>query len=189
MRPWPVVGSVNCVLGSGDEPRTRPTSVTHSEGVGPVPSVDGGVPGASQVQRSDLRLGDGRWSVATLSLSFLAFRGRGDWGSFYKRAPAPYLSFTTCPPHGFDLQLSRSAGICCGRHRGPLASRTCLCPRCANPCLRASGLGSAWRPPRPPLLWAPRWGWRRMRTSLASGTKVSRAVSLVPVPVPCSPWV
>lgn len=108
---------------------------------------------------------------------------------FMKALGHPHLyPFTLryAPSPGSDLQRSQRSGVYCGS----LVSSTCLCPGCASPHY-GKGRPLARFSPGPPfltLLEAPRWGWGRLRTSLASGIKVSGAVSLVPTPAPCSPW-
>lgn len=134
-------------------------------------------------------VGNVQLSVASLNLSFLGFTGVHD--PCIKEVGHPCLyPFMMCP----TPQLWPAAEL--GRKQGAgLMSRTCLCPSACPGCGRApvSGKGrplgwvSAWAPAPP--LQAPRWGWGRRRTNLASGIKASSAVSLVPAPALCSSWV
>lgn len=131
-------------------------------------------------------------SVALLSFSFLVLPGL--MILLLKILSTPLVSFLLlcAPRRSSDPQMSQSSWICCGRCRGCLVSGTCLCPRlCQFPSVGRAGPWAGFSPgphPTPSSPRSPRWGWGRLRTSLASGIKVSSAVSFVPTPAPCSPW-
>lgn len=171
------------------------TSTTHIRGRGVSARGGGRSDWRCPARTSDVRL----WGQMIVScfpeLQLPGFTGVDD--PFMKDPERPHSHpFLYDVPHPTAptcMQLSPSSGICCGRCRGSLVSRTCLCPRlCQFPSVGRTGPWAGFSPgphPTPSSPRAPRWGWGRLRTSLDSGIKVSSAVSFVPTPAPCSPWV
>lgn len=153
----------------------RTTSLTHIRGCRVT---------AQRAGWSTWGFGAGRSSFASLSLSFLLFQRVGD--PFIKELGHPLVSLYEVPhPTALTHSWARVLGPVV-QTQGQHGEQNLPLPWVV-PVLSAAS-GSAGPPPLPPLLWAPRWDWGRLRTSLASGIKVSRAVSLAPMPAPCSHW-
>lgn len=165
------------------EPDLQPTS----EDVGSAFCVDDGVIGVGPDTGVRTRgFGNIRLRVASLSLSSPGFTGTDD--PFIKESGHP-CSWPLLPRAAPTHSRARALGAVVAEADlafAPLSAWSVPAPHLWQG--QASGLAFRLGPNPHPPLQAPRWGQGRLRRNLASGIKVSNAVSLVPAPVPCSLW-